>query len=219
MLFRSLLAGGDRWINVDRIPTSGDSMGLPPGGLGEVGDPPINPFAIAPLRYIDLPWESEDVPGGGEGSSSHELEESPSPLSSAGSLGPPAVEGGLRRAAAEAEGRVPPPTAVETQESPAAEEGRRNVATEAEGQDPPSTAAGTQEPPAAEESRRSVATEAEGQDPQLTLFNALISFSTLFFQKIARYFFSFLSVFFSRQGRWKKDRKSYTFGYLVGKRF
>ena len=37
--------------------------------------------------------------------------------------------------------------------SPAAEEGRRSVAKEAEGQVPPSTAVGIQESPAVEESR------------------------------------------------------------------
>ena len=119
-------------------------MSLPPGGLGEVGDTPTNPFYTAPLRYADLPWEGGDVPEDSEGSSPYELEDSPSPLSSAGSLEPPAVEGGIRRAASEAEGQAPPSTAAGTQEPPTAEEGRRGVATEAEGQAPPSTAAGTQ---------------------------------------------------------------------------
>ena len=99
-------AGGVFWVNSERIPTSGDSRGLPPGGLGEVGDAPVNPFYATPLRYAGLPWEGGDVPEESEGSSPYELEDPSSPSTSAGSREPPAVEEGTRRTASEAEGHA-----------------------------------------------------------------------------------------------------------------
>ena len=138
---RTVCVGRDFRVDIPRAPTSDISMGIPPGGLGEVGATPGNPFYAAPLRYAALAWEGEGVMEEGEGSLSSGPADRATPSTTAETQEPQAVE--------EFEERPAPSATAETREPPAVDEVVGRIS--------PSATAETREPPAVEEVAHRVA--------------------------------------------------------------